>query len=60
MAESSRRSGVRVSAQPYQRHVTSSRTQNRTVPMSGFVESSLTRVATVEKVNTEGAVGAER
>jgi hypothetical protein len=30
------------------------------MPMSGLVESALTRVATVEKVNTEGAVGAER
>jgi hypothetical protein len=30
------------------------------VLMSGMVESSLTRVATVEKVNAEGAVGAER
>jgi len=25
--------------------------------MSGFVESTLTRVATVEKVNTEGSEG---
>jgi hypothetical protein len=35
-------------------------TEPRTAPlMSGLVESSLTRVATVEKVNTDGALGAD-